>query len=92
MRALQGNAGIKLYLTPSDEKTVEELSKAVGKTTKTMVTRSRAVGKNPFEGRSQSERTKEVALLLEPVWMLRSGPYPCRTTRCRPSGRTSSAC
>jgi type IV secretion system protein VirD4 len=64
-RALQGNAGIKLYLTPSDEKTVEELSKAVGKTTKTVVTRSRAIGKNPFEGRSQSERTEEVSLLPE---------------------------
>jgi len=64
-RALQGNAGIKLYLTPSDEKTVEELSKAVGKTTKTVVTRSRAVGKNPFEGRSQSERTEETPLLPE---------------------------
>lgn len=64
-RALQGNAGVKLYLTPSDEKTVEELSKAVGKTTKTVVTRSRAVGKNPFEGRSQSERTEETPLLPE---------------------------
>ncbi len=64
-RALQGNAGVKLYLTPSDEKTIEELSKAVGKTTKTVVTRSRAVGKNPFEGRSQSERTEEVSLLPE---------------------------
>ena len=32
-RALQGNAGIKLYLTPSDEKTVEELSGVVGMTT-----------------------------------------------------------
>ena len=64
-RALQGNAGIKLYLTPSDEKTVEELSKAVGKTTKTVVTRSRSVGKNPFEGRSQSERTEETPLLPE---------------------------
>jgi type IV secretion system protein VirD4 len=64
-RALQGNAGIKLYLTPSDEKTVEELSKAVGKTTKTVVTRSRSVGKNPFEGRSQSERTEETQLLPE---------------------------
>jgi type IV secretion system protein VirD4 len=41
------------------------LSKAVGKTTKTVVTRSRAVGKNPFEGRSQSERTEEVSLLPE---------------------------
>lgn len=49
-RALQGNAGVKLYLTPSDEKTVEELSKAVGKTTKRVVTRSRSIGRNPFEG------------------------------------------
>ena len=56
---------MKLYLTPSDEKTIEELSKAVGKTTKTVVTRSRAVGKNPFEGRSQSVRTEEVSLLPE---------------------------
>ena len=64
-RALQGNAGIKLYLTPSDEKTIEELSKAVGKTTKTVVTRSRAIGKNPFEGRSQSMRTEETSLLPE---------------------------
>ena len=64
-RALQGNAGIKLYLTPSDEKTVEELSKAVGKTTKTVVTRSRAIGRNPFEGRSQSVRTEETSLLPE---------------------------
>ncbi|WP_299720540.1 type IV secretory system conjugative DNA transfer family protein [uncultured Tateyamaria sp.] len=64
-RALQGNAGVKLYLTPSDEKTVEELSKAVGKTTKRVVTRSRSIGKNPFEGRSMSERTEEVSLLPE---------------------------
>ena len=64
-RALQGNAGVKLYLTPSDEKTIEELSKAVGKTTKTVVTRSRSIGKNPFEGRSQSTRTEETSLLPE---------------------------
>ncbi len=64
-RALQGNAGIKLYLTPSDEKTIEELSKAVGKTTKRVVTRSRSVGRNPFAGRSMSERTEETALLSE---------------------------
>ncbi|UWQ77452.1 type IV secretory system conjugative DNA transfer family protein [Leisingera sp. M658] len=64
-RALQGNAGVKLYLTPSDEKTVEELSKAVGKTTKRVVTRSRQIGRNPFEGRSLSERTEETSLLPE---------------------------
>ena len=64
-RALQGNAGVKLYLTPSDEKTVEELSKAVGMTTKRVVTRSRSIGRNPFEGRSMSERTEEVPLLTQ---------------------------
>ena len=64
-RALQGNAGVKLYLTPSDEKTIEELTKAVGKTTKTVITRSRSIGKNPFEGRSQSTRTEETSLLPE---------------------------
>jgi type IV secretion system protein VirD4 len=64
-RALQGNAGVKLYLTPSDEKTVEEQSKAVGKTTKTVITRSQSIGKNPFEGRSQSTRTEESSLLPE---------------------------
>jgi type IV secretion system protein VirD4 len=64
-RALQGNAGIKLYLTPSDEKTIEELSKAVGKTTKRVVTRSRAIGRNPFAGRSMCERTEETPLLPE---------------------------
>ncbi|NBB80992.1 MAG: type IV secretory system conjugative DNA transfer family protein, partial [Verrucomicrobia bacterium] len=48
-----------------DEKTVEELSKAVGKTTKTVITRSQSIGKNPFEGRSQSTRTEESSLLPE---------------------------
>ena len=64
-RALQGNAGVKLYLTPSDEKTIEELSGSVGKTTKRVITRSRSIGRNPFEGRSLSERTEEMPLLSE---------------------------
>ncbi len=89
-RALQGNAGVKLYLTPSDEKTVEELSKAVGKTTKKVVTRSRAIGKNPFEGRSQSVRTEEVSLLpedearrlpLEEIVMVIDAQMPIRAKR-----------
>ena len=41
------------------------MSKAVGKTTKTVVTKSRSIGKNPFEGRSQSTRTEETSLLPE---------------------------
>jgi len=64
-RSLQGGAGIKLYLTPSEQKTIEELSQAVGKTTKRVVTKSRAVGRNPFEGRSVSERTEDTPLLTE---------------------------
>ena len=51
--------------TPSEQKTIEELSQAVGKTTKRVVTRSRAVGRNPFEGRSVSERTEDTPLLTE---------------------------
>jgi type IV secretion system protein VirD4 len=64
-RSLQGGAGVKLYLTPSEQKTIEELSQAIGKTTKRVVTRSRAVGRNPFEGRSVSERTEDTPLLTE---------------------------
>ena len=58
-RSLKGGAGVKLYLTPSEQKTIEELSQAVGKTTKRVVTCSRAVGRTPFEGRSVSERTED---------------------------------
>jgi|GEM_PF-2132724 len=64
-RSLQGGAGVKLYLTPSEQKTIEELSQAVGQTTKRVITRSRAVGRNPFEGRSVSERTEDTPLLTE---------------------------
>ena len=41
------------------------MSKAVGKTTKTVITRSQSIGKNPFEGLSQSTRTEESSLLPE---------------------------
>ena len=58
-------ASDRAYLTPSEQKTIEELSQAVGKTTKRVVTRSRAVGRNPFEGRSVSERTEDTPLLTE---------------------------
>jgi type IV secretion system protein VirD4 len=77
-------------LTPSDEKTVEELSKAVGKTTKTVVTRSQSIGKNPFEGRSQSTRTEESSLLpedearrlpLDEIVMVTDAQMPVRAKR-----------
>lgn len=91
-RALQGNAGIKLYLTPSDEKTIEELSGAVGMTTKRVVTRSRSIGRNPFEGRSMSERTEETSLLpkdearrmsLDDIVMVVDAQMPVRAKRIR---------
>ena len=56
---------MKQYLTPTEQKTSEELSQAVGKTTKRVITRSRAVERNPFEGRSVSERTEDTPLLTE---------------------------
>lgn len=89
-KALQGNAGVKLYLTPSDEKTVEELSGAVGMTTKRVVTRSRSIGRNPFEGRSMSERTEETSLLpkdearrmpLDEIVMIVDAQMPIRAKR-----------
>lgn len=89
-KALQGNAGVKLYLTPSDEKTVEELSSAVGMTTKRVVTRSRSIGRNPFEGRSMSERTEETSLLpkdearrmpLDEIVMIVDAQMPIRAKR-----------
>ncbi len=64
-RSPQGGAGVKLYLTPSAQKTMEELSQAVGKTTRRVVTRSRSVGRNPFEGCSLSERTVDTPLLTQ---------------------------
>lgn len=33
-KAIQANSGVKLYLTPSEEDTIEELSVSVGTTTK----------------------------------------------------------
>ena len=91
-RSLQGGAGVKLYLTPSDQKTIEELSQAVGKTTKRVVTRSRSVGRNPFEGRSVTERTEETPLLnedearrldLEEVILVVDAQMPIRARRVK---------
>ena len=83
---------MKLYLTPSEGKTIEELSEAVGTTTKRVVTRSRAIGGNPFEGRSTSERTEESALLppdevrrmpLDDIVMVIDAQMPIRAKRIK---------
>ena len=91
-RAMEGNAGVKLYLTPSEGKTIEELSGALGTTTKRVVTRNRAIGGNPFEGRSTSERTEEAALLhpddvrrmpLDDIVMVIDAQMPIRAKRIK---------
>lgn len=63
--SLQGGAGIKLYLTPSEEKTVSDLSRATGMTTRRVVSKSRTIGKGAFNGVNVSERTEERPLLSE---------------------------
>ena len=59
--SIQGGAGLKLYMTPSEEMTIEDLSDACGMTTKRTVTRSRQAGLG--EKTSFSERTDERPLL-----------------------------
>ncbi|MCY1741012.1 type IV secretory system conjugative DNA transfer family protein [Ensifer sp. SL37] len=61
-KALQGGAGVKLYLTPSESDTVAELSDAVGMTTKRVVSKSRSIKDGVF-GTNLSERTEEHPLL-----------------------------
>jgi|TARA_R110000744_G_scaffold302108_6_gene411124 type IV secretion system protein VirD4 len=63
--SLQGGAGIKLYLTPSEEKTVSDLSRATGMTTRRVVSKSRTIGQGAFNGVNVSERTEERPLLSE---------------------------
>lgn len=62
-KALQGGAGIKLYLTPSEEDTVQELSASVGMTTKRVVSKSRTIGAGGVFGTNVSERTEDHPLL-----------------------------
>ena len=61
--SIQGGAGFKLYMTPSDEMTIEDLSAACGMTTKRVVSKSRKAG---LEERSTfSERSEEKPLLTQ---------------------------
>jgi type IV secretion system protein VirD4 len=61
--SIQGGAGLKLYLTPSEEMTIEDLSQACGMTTKRTVSKSRRTGL--MERATVSERTEERPLLTE---------------------------
>lgn len=61
--SIQGGAGLKLYMTPSEEMTIEDLSKACGMTSKRGLTRSRQVGLG--QRVTLTERTDEKPLLTE---------------------------
>lgn len=61
--SIQGGAGLKLYLTPSEEMTIEDVSKACGKTNKRVVSKSRRSGFG--EKTTISERMEEHPLLTE---------------------------
>ncbi len=64
--SLENGAGLKLYITPRDQRTVREVSQAVGKTTREAVTRS-YLGRHRsiFGPKSQSVRAEERPLLSE---------------------------
>lgn len=90
--SLQGGAGVKVYMTPGEQRTIEELSEAVGKTTKRVVAKSRTIGKGPFAGVNVSERTEEVPLLtedmvrrfdLDDIILVIDGQHPARARRIK---------
>jgi len=63
--SLQGGAGVKIYLAPSEQRTKAELAAAVGKTTVRVTSKSRTIGKGPLNGINISERHEERDLLTE---------------------------
>ncbi|MDO5643855.1 MAG: type IV secretory system conjugative DNA transfer family protein [Paracoccus sp. (in: a-proteobacteria)] len=72
--------------------TVQELSAAVGKTTKRVVSKSRTVGRGRLEGVNVSERTEEAPLLpedearrldLDDIILVIDGQHPARAKRIK---------
>lgn len=61
--SIQGNAPLKLYLTPAEEMTVKDVSEACGMTTKRTITKSRTTGIG--ERATITERNDERPLLTE---------------------------
>ncbi|WP_072298265.1 type IV secretory system conjugative DNA transfer family protein [Paracoccus sp. SM22M-07] len=90
--SLQGGAGVKIYLAPSEQRTKSELSSAVGKTTHRVTSKSKTVGKGPFSGVNVSERNEERDLLTEDeagrlspdtVVVLANGQHPIKAKRIK---------
>ena len=63
--SLENGAGLKLYITPRDERTVKEVSKAVGSTTREAITRSYGRNKGLLGATSTTTRLEERPLLSE---------------------------
>lgn len=63
--SLQAGAGVKVYWTPSDAKTVKEVSTSLGTTTRRVVSKSRPLGMSPLRSRTVTERTEEAPLMSE---------------------------
>lgn len=57
-KAIQANSGIKLYLTPSEEDTIGELSDSVGTTTKKVTTKSRSIREKKEAAKSRVAKQK----------------------------------
>ncbi|CAB1114259.1 unnamed protein product [Ectocarpus sp. CCAP 1310/34] len=63
--SLENGAGLKLYITPRDQRTVREVSAAVGSTTREAVTRMYGRNKGVLGATSTSTRLEERPLLSE---------------------------
>ena len=63
--SLENGAGLKLYITPRDERTVKEVSQSVGSTTREAVTRSYGRNKGLLGAQSTTSRLEERPLLSE---------------------------
>ena len=63
--SLENGAGLKLYITPRDQRTVREVSAAVGSTTREAVTRMYGRNKGFLGATSTSARMEERPLLSE---------------------------
>lgn len=90
--SLQGGAGVKIYLAPSEQRTKSELSAAVGKTTLRVTSKSKTIGKGPFAGVNISERSEDRDLLTEDeagrlhedtVIILANGQHPIKARRIK---------
>ena len=73
--SLENGAGLKLYITPRDQRTVREVSAAVGSTTREAVTRMYGRNKGVLGATSTSSRLEERPLLSE-TCLLYTSPSP----------------